>query len=68
MAANNTDWIQKAVSKNACAFRKKAKAAGMSTSQYATSVLKKGSKASAKTKKQANLAKTLGKLPKGKKK
>jgi len=44
------------------AFKAKAKAAGMSTSAYASKVTKKGSKASTQTKRQANLAKTLGKL------
>ena len=38
---------------------KKAKAAGMSVPQYANKVLKKGSDASTRTKKQASLAKTL---------
>lgn len=38
------------------AFSAKAKRAGMSTSAYANKVLKKGSKASAATKKQANFA------------
>lgn len=38
-------------------FSKKAKAAGMSTTAYAAKVTKKGSKASAQTKKQAGLAK-----------
>ena len=41
-----------------------AKKAGMSTSAYANKVLKKGSKADARTKKQASLAKTLGKMRK----
>ena len=44
------------------AFRKKAKAAGMSVPAYAAKVTKKGSKASTRTKRQANLAKTLRKL------
>ena len=51
-------WIQGAV-KRPGAFTKKAKAAGMSVSAYATKVLKKGSKASTRTKRQASLAKTL---------
>ncbi len=38
------------------AFKKKAKRAGKSVTQEAHSVLKKGSKASTRTKKQANLA------------
>jgi hypothetical protein len=55
------DWIKGAI-KRPGAFKKKAKAAGESTSEYATQVLKKGSKASKRTKKQARLAQTLGKL------
>lgn len=46
------------------AFSAKAKASGMSTSEYASKVLAKGSKASPLTKKQAALAKTLAKLRK----
>jgi len=59
-------WIQKAI-KRPGAFTKKAKDAGMSTSEYANKVLKKGSKASTRTKRQAALAKTLGKMRKKKK-
>lgn len=44
------------------AFSAKAKKAGMSTSRYASKVLKKGSKASTRTKRQAALAKTLSRL------
>ena len=54
-------WIQKAIKRKG-AFKKKAQAAGMSVSAYATKVLKKGSKASTRTKRQAALAKTLGKM------
>lgn len=57
-------WIQAANLKKG-AFSKKAKAADMSVSGYASKVLKKGSKASAKTKKQAVLAKTFAKMRKG---
>ena len=57
------NWIKGAI-KHPGAFKKKAKAAGMSTSAYANKVTKKGSKASSTTKRQANLAKTLGKLRK----
>ncbi len=56
-------WIQGAI-KHPGAFTKKAKKAGMSVSAYATKVLKKGSKASAQTKRQAALAKTLRKMHK----
>lgn len=56
-------WIQDAI-KRPGALTKKAKAAGMSTSAYANKVTAKGSTASARTKKQANLAKTLGKMRK----
>ena len=59
-------WIQKA-NKRPGAFKAKAKAAGMSVSEYATAVTRKGSKASARTKRQANLAKTLKKLSRRKK-
>ena len=52
------DWIKGAI-KRPGAFTKKAKAAGMSVPQYANKVLKKGSDASTRTKKQASLAKTL---------
>lgn len=56
-------WIKSAI-KRPGAFKAKAKAAGMSTSAYATKVLKKGSTASTRTKRQAALAKTLGKMRK----
>jgi len=54
-------WIAGAI-KRPGAFTKKAKAAGKSVSAYATQVLKKGSKASTRTKRQAVLARTLKKL------
>ena len=57
------NWIAGAI-KRPGAFTKKAKAAGMSVSAYASKVLKKGSKASPRTKRQAALAKTLKKLRK----
>ncbi len=60
------DWIKGAI-KRPGAFKKKAKAADMSTSAYADKVLKKGSKASTRTKRQASLAKTLGKMRRRKK-
>jgi len=63
MAKKN--WIAGAI-ENPGSFSKKAKKAGMSTSALAKKDLKKGSKASKKTKKQANLALTLGKLRKKK--
>ena len=56
------NWIAKATSKHKGSFSKQAKKAGMSTEGYANKVTKKGSKASAKTKKRANLAKTLAKF------
>lgn len=58
-------WIQKAI-KRPGAFSKKAKRAGMSTAQYARRVLKKGSRASATTKRQARLAQTLARMRKKK--
>jgi len=60
-------WIQKATNKNKGAFKKKAEEAGMSTDAYANQVTKKGSTASTKTKKEANLSKTLAKMRKKKK-
>ena len=59
--AKKKNWIAGAV-KNPGAFSAKAKAAGMSTAAYANKVTKKGSKASATTKRQANLAKTFAKI------
>ncbi len=53
-------WMQNAV-KNPGAFTAKAKRAGKSVAGYAKQVLKKNSKASPKTKKQAVLAKTFRK-------
>ena len=58
-------WIKSAI-KRPGAFKAKAKSAGMSTSAFATKVLKKGSKYSTRTKRQASLAKTLGKMRKKK--
>jgi len=57
------NWIQAAHIKKG-AFTAKADKAGKSVSAMATSVLAPGSKASAKTKKQANLAKTFKKMAK----
>ena len=54
-------WIQKAKLKEG-AFTKKAKAAGMGVQAYADKVLKKGSKATTTTKRQASLAKTFKKM------
>jgi len=56
-------WIQGAI-KRPGAFKAKAKAAGMSTAEFANKVSKPGSKASTTTKRQAALAKTLSKLRK----
>jgi len=60
------NWIKGAV-KRPGAFTAKAKKAKKTVSAYATSVLKKGSKASKLTKQQANLAKTFAKMRKKKK-
>tara|TARA_R110002020_G_scaffold223027_1_gene432016 strand:+ start:2882 stop:3076 length:195 start_codon:yes stop_codon:yes gene_type:complete len=54
-------WIQKAKLKEG-AFTKKAKAAGMGVQAFANKVLKKGSKATTKTKRQAALARTFKKM------
>ena len=59
-------WIQGAI-KRPGAFRKKAKKSGMSTSDYASKVLSKGSKASTRTKRQASLAQTLSNMRKKRK-
>ena len=55
------NWIAGAI-KHPGAFKAKAKKAGMSTGKFAAKVTKKGSKASSTTKRQAGLAKTLGKM------
>lgn len=54
-------WIQGAV-KRPGAFTEKANEAGESVQEYAHSVLKPGSKASTRTKKQAALAETFKKM------
>jgi len=54
-------WIKRAI-KRPGAFRRKARKAGMSTAAYARRVLRKGSHASARTKRQARLARTLSRL------
>jgi len=59
------NWISGAV-KRPGAFKAKAKAAGKSTAGFARSVLKEGSQASTRTKRQAALAQTLSKLRSGK--
>jgi len=58
------NWIAGAI-KRPGAFTAKAKKAKMSVAAYANKVAKKGSKASALTKQQADLAKTLRKFTKG---
>ena len=55
-------WMAKAFANAHGQFKAKAKKAGMSTSAYAAKVTKKGSSASTKTKRQANLAKTAAKI------
>jgi len=55
------NWIQGAI-KRPGAFKAKAKRAGISTAAFARKVLKKGSRASARTKRQASLARTLSKF------
>jgi len=61
MAKKKKNWIKGAI-KRPGAFAKKAKRAKKSVAAYANKVLKKGSKASARTKSQARLAKTLRKM------
>lgn len=58
-------WIKDAI-KSPGAFTKKAKAHGMSTKEFANKVLANKEDYPAKTEKQANLAKTLGKISKKK--
>jgi hypothetical protein len=57
------NWIAGAI-KRPGAFTAKAKSAGKGVQAHAASVLKEGSKASTRTKRQAALAQTLGKLGK----
>lgn len=57
-------WMQSAVKKPG-AFKAQAKRAGKSVAAYATEVLKEGSRASARTKKRASLAKTFAKFRPG---
>ena len=57
-------WIAGAI-KRPGALTAKAKAAGMSVGAYAKKVTGPKSNASARTKKQANLAKTLSRMSKG---
>ena len=64
---SGSNWIKASI-KRPGAFSAKAKRAGMSTSAYAKKVLKKGSKASTRTKRQAAEAQTLAKLRRRKKK
>ena len=61
-----TKWIQ-GMHIDEGAFTKKAQAAGMGVQEYAAKVTKPGSKASTKTKRQANLAKTFRKMGRKKK-
>lgn len=63
--AQKGNWISGAI-QHPGAFKRKAKAAGMSVAGYAAKVTKAGSKASTRTKRQATLAKTLASLPKKK--
>ena len=61
MPKKKKNWIKGAI-KRPGSFTKKAKRAKMSVPKYASKVLKTGSKASTRTKRQANLAKTLRKM------
>ena len=60
-------WIQDAI-KRPGAFTKKAEERGMSTKEFASQVTKNPKEYDERTVKQANLAKTLGKLRKKKRK
>ena len=63
--SSGKNWIAGAI-KNPGAFTAKANKAGKSVSAFAAQVTKPGSKATTQTKRQANLAKTLGKMSKKK--
>ena len=58
------NWIKKATSKNPGAFKRQAKAAGMSTGAFANKVMANKDDYNAKTEKRASLAKTLGGMKK----
>lgn len=60
--AEDKYWMQKAFANAHGQFKAKAKKAGMSTGAYASKVTKEGSKATTKTKRQANLAKVAAKI------
>jgi len=64
--AKDGKWIQEATSEHQGAFSKKAKEAGMGTSEYAAKVTSNPEEYDKRTVKQANLAKTLTKLRKKK--
>ena len=64
--SKDRDWIDKAVEKPG-AFRKKADKKGVSTSEFASQVMKNPDEYDEKTVKQARLAATLLKLRKRKK-
>ena len=63
--AEDKKWIKGAI-EHPGAFSKKAKEAGMSTAEYASTVTANPEKYDKRTVKQANLAKTLTKLRKKK--
>lgn len=54
--AKKRKWMKKAFANAHGQFRRKAAAAGESTKEFASDVLKKGSRATTKTKRQAALA------------
>jgi hypothetical protein len=60
----NTKWIQKATAKSHGQFAAKARKRGLSTSEFASRVKANPSWYDLHTKRQANLARTLGKLRK----
>lgn len=66
MARKKENWIADAIQDKG-AFTRKAKRAGKTVDEFADEVLREGSGASTKTKRQANLAKTLKRLRKSKK-
>ena len=66
--AKNKNWIQSAIKKPGAftaqkdRYNRSNKGRNLSTNQFASKVLSKGSKFSATTKRRANLAKTLGRM------
>jgi len=65
---SDENWIAEATAKNKGAFRRQAARRGMTTSQFIEYVLRPDSKFDARTRRRANLAKTLIRINKKKRK